>query len=97
MTAFELAEEIAKVFSRAPTIPFDTGNLKNNGVFAVEVSERSAYVVIGGEPAPYAWELQYNDFVELTGNLNRHQGFIGKIVNSNVIPYLEMKYGARRE
>lgn len=85
----EIADDIVLMFRRSPVTPYDTGNLKYNAIFVTPISEDEIKITIGGERAPYAVYLEYSPFAGSSKTApNRHLGFIEKILEGEVIPYL---------
>lgn len=85
-----IADKIVEIFRRSPITPYDTGNLKYNAIFAVPVGVNAIKIVIGGERAPYAVYLEFSPFAGSSKVIpNRHLGFIEKILEGEIIPYLE--------
>lgn len=96
MRAFDLANEIEKIFKNSQITPYDTGNLKLNSIISLSTGAHTAQVIIGGEIAPYAVYLEYadtfNGFAKGGGRAtytNRHKGFVEKVFQSEVLPYLK--------
>lgn len=96
MRAFDLANEIERIFKNSLITPCDTGNLKFNSIMSLSTGWKTAQVIIGGEIAPYAVYLEYadtfNGFAKGGGRatyVNRHKGFVESIFESEVLPYLK--------
>jgi hypothetical protein len=86
----EIADDIVLIFRRSPITPYDTGNLKYNAIVATPISENEIKITIGGERAPYAVYLEFSPFAGSSKVIpNRHLGFVEKILEGEVIPYLE--------
>jgi len=89
MRAEKVANNITRIFQRSTRMPYDTGNLANNGIVSRGVGRQKYEVTIGGDVAPYAVYLQYCPLVGRSDKINKHKGFVEKIVNQEVIPYLK--------
>lgn len=89
ISAYEIAKEIVTIFRQSSTMPYDTGNLKYNAIFATPIGENKIQVVIGGERAPYAVYLQFSQFAGRSKVIpNKHKAFVEKIVENEIIPML---------
>ena len=89
MNASKIANDIMRIFQKSMRMPYDTGNLANNGVVSRGIGNGNYRVIIGGDVAPYAVYLEYCPLVGRSDKINRHKGFVEKIVAQEVIPYLK--------
>lgn len=90
LTKGNLAREIAKAivdgYRRSSITPYRTGNLKYNGINATSMGQK-AIIYIGGKPAPYAWYLEFNEYVGKSSVKNRHKGWVRKVLDKDALPY----------
>lgn len=84
--AREFAKAIVDGYRRSGITPYRTGNLKYNGINATSMGQK-AIIYIGGKPAPYAWYLEFNEFVGKTEVRNRHKGWVEKVLHQDALPY----------
>ena len=86
----EIGNDIVEIFRRSPITPYDTGNLKYNAIFSTPLDEDTIKITIGGERAPYAVYLEFSPFAGNSKVIpNKHLGFVEKILEEEVIPYLQ--------
>ncbi len=89
MRAIDLANDIEFIFKTSAITPYWTGNLKFSSIMSLSTGEKTAQVIIGGDIAPYAVFLEYGEYVARSNKANKHKGFVEKIFQSEVYPYLE--------
>lgn len=72
-------------------VPYDTGNLQNNGVTNLgSLNNTAVKFDVGGQNAPYAEILQEN--AKIRGYVNTHYQFIDKVLDK-VVPLVAKELG----
>lgn len=72
-------------------IPFDTGRTQNSVRVEYVLGDRAS-VFIGGDEVPYAFGLQFNDFVNNTSVPNRHKNFVQKFSKMDFVKELKVMF-----
>lgn len=72
-------------------VPYDTGNLQDNGVTNLSsLTNKAVKFEVGGQDAPYAELLQEN--AKIRGYVNTHYQFIDKVLDK-VVPMVAKELG----
>lgn len=88
--AYNLARLVAFKFKVSPILPYDTGNFMKNGIVPLPSRKNSAKVRFGNQHVPYAYYLNFNEFVGATQRPNRHFGFVEKVIESGLLNEIEL-------
>lgn len=79
--------------SAGSILPYRTGNLRDYGVnagdFFASETESRASIIFDLKAVPYTYWLEYNTLVGRSNKENRHKGFIERLVQEVVIPFIE--------
>lgn len=86
----EIMNDIILIFQRSIIFPHKTGNAKYNAVHGDIIDENTIRITLGGKNAPYIVYVNFNPFAGSSKVIpNKHLYFIEKIVEGEVIPYLQ--------
>lgn len=92
---YNLARLVAFKFKTSPLLPYDTGNFMKNGIVPLPVNKTQAKVRFGNQHVPYAYYLNFNEFVGATQVPNRHLGFVEKVIEGGLLS--EIRLAATQE
>lgn len=87
---YNIAKFVAFKFKISPLLPYDTGNFMKNGIVPLPVNKKQAKVRFGNQHVPYAYYLNFNEFVGATQVPNRHLGFVNKVLESGLLNQVKL-------